>query len=129
MLGITYELLDELRVSDHCQLVGATSRSQMQCTALKKLQLERYLAKHEIMPQIHNAAVLQMSPVDLMRILLHATTIEIGSASSSSSKTQCGDDATFVQYDRLHEGCEVGGDFKEKIKRVLEKGCMAERVA
>ncbi len=125
MLRVIYALLDEMRIKNHCQLQDASERSQTQCTALKKLRLERYLTKHDVLPQIQDASTMQSSPAELLRTLINSTA-EV-SVTPSIPEGETSDYACFKQYDELHDNCQVSVALKEKLEYELDK-VMEEKV-
>lgn len=120
MLDAAHAVLNEMRISNHCELIDAPTRTQMQCTALNKLRLERYLTAHKMMPAVQNASEILLSPLEVLQKLLEATIVDVDISSSNSNPVSHHEFIGFLQYDRLHEDCTVGLKLKAKLDHIME---------
>ncbi|KAH7392623.1 hypothetical protein BKA66DRAFT_567951 [Pyrenochaeta sp. MPI-SDFR-AT-0127] len=120
MLDATYNVLGEMRVSNHCRLVNTPTRSQTQCTALNKLRLERYLTAHKMLPPLQHASEMRSSPMEVLQKLLDATIIDANEPYLDVKPVAQQDLAGFLQYDQLHEDCTVGTILKARLDHIME---------
>ncbi|CAO2651057.1 Nn.00g093540.m01.CDS01 [Neocucurbitaria sp. VM-36] len=123
-------LLDEMRVSNHCQLRGASSHIQAQCTAVNKLRFERSLTVQGLMAAPLNASDVRISPLEIMQRLLDATIVNVMALSlrtnPSLGEANVGE---MLRYEDMHEDCGVGMELKTRLDYVMKhRPLAADRV-